>query len=108
MNFKEILELIDKVAASGIGSVEVEQAGTKVRIEGKSLTPQYTISASDIRSEMPQASAAPQSPAAVEAARVEAKRVADEESEAGLHIITSPIVGTFYRSPNPEAGPFVN
>ena len=25
-----------------------------------------------------------------------------------MHIITSPIVGTFYRSPNPEAGPFVN
>jgi len=35
LNFKEILELIDKVAESGIGSVEVEQAGTKVRIEGK-------------------------------------------------------------------------
>jgi acetyl-CoA carboxylase biotin carboxyl carrier protein len=108
LNFKEILELIDKVAASGIGSVEVDQAGTKVRIEGKSLTPQYTISASDLRSDAPVAPSAPQTPAAVEAARVEAKRVADEESEAGLHIITSPIVGTFYRSPNPEAGAFVN
>jgi acetyl-CoA carboxylase biotin carboxyl carrier protein len=109
LNFKEILELIDKVAASGIGSVEVEQAGTKVRIEGKSLQPQYTISASDARNETP-AAAPPafSSPAATEAARVEAKRVADEESEAGLHIITSPIVGTFYRSPNPEAAAFVN
>jgi acetyl-CoA carboxylase biotin carboxyl carrier protein len=30
------------------------------------------------------------------------------EEEAGLHIITSPIVGTFYRSPNPESPSFVN
>jgi acetyl-CoA carboxylase biotin carboxyl carrier protein len=29
------------------------------------------------------------------------------ETEAGLHVVTSPIVGTFYRSPNPDAEPFV-
>ena len=46
----------------------------------------------------------PQTPAQVAAEKVRA----DEESEAGLHIITSPIVGTFYRLPNPEAQPFVN
>ena len=40
MNFKEILELIDKVADRGIASVEVERAGTKVRIEGKQSQPQ--------------------------------------------------------------------
>ncbi|MBK5258437.1 MAG: acetyl-CoA carboxylase biotin carboxyl carrier protein, partial [Thermoanaerobaculia bacterium] len=28
--------------------------------------------------------------------------------DEGLHIITSPIVGTFYRSPNPESDMFVN
>src|SRR5258706_6223154 len=27
--------------------------------------------------------------------------------DAGQHIVTSPIVGTFYRSPNPESQPFV-
>jgi acetyl-CoA carboxylase biotin carboxyl carrier protein len=32
----------------------------------------------------------------------------EEESEAGLHIITSPMVGTFYRSANPEAEPYVS
>ena len=111
MNYKEILELIDKVAASGIGSVEVEQAGTKVRIEGKALAPQFSAaSAGEQRNEQhPTQSVAPvfTTPAAAEAARVDAKRIADEESEAGLHIITSPIVGTFYRSPNPESPAFV-
>jgi acetyl-CoA carboxylase biotin carboxyl carrier protein len=31
----------------------------------------------------------------------------DETEEIGLHYITSPIVGTFYRSPTPSAEPFV-
>ena len=112
MNFKEILELIDKVADSGISSVEVEQAGTKVRIEGKQDTAHVIASyvGHDSRQNggalqpMPMtipALAAPQQTAA-------AQKAEEEASEAGLHIITSPIVGTFYRSPNPEAGAFVN
>ena len=108
MNFKEILELIDKVAESGIGSVEVEQAGTKVRIEGKSTTP--IVTHHEIASSAPMSAppAAPQSAAQIETARAEERKRVEEENEAGLHIITSPIVGTYYRSPNPEAGPFVN
>ena len=35
MNFKEILELIDKVSESGLGAVEVETSGVRLRIEGK-------------------------------------------------------------------------
>jgi len=105
LNFKEILELIDKVAESGIGSVEVEQAGTKVRIEGKNVpAPVHMVSDSSAPSPAP----APQSAAQIETARAEERKRVEEETEAGLHIMTSPIVGTFYRSANPEAPPFVN
>ena len=106
MNFKEILELIDKVADRGIAGVEIEQAGTKVRIEGKLAGPQVTHSYAEAKHPVPAtapppavplAAPAPAAPAAVETAQDE-----------GLHIITSPIVGTFYRSPNPEAEVFVN
>ena len=86
MNFKEIIELIDKVADRGIGSLEIEQAGMRLRIEGKGA-PAATPAA------------APPPPGAAAAA---------PEPEEGWHIITSPIVGTFYRSPNPEAELFVN
>ncbi len=104
MTFKEILELIEKVAEHGIASIEVERAGTKVRIEGKGFRPQVIHSiVSDAKSELPMLSAAP-TPAQTAAAAARA----EEESEAGLHIITSPIVGTFYRSPNPESDLFVN
>jgi acetyl-CoA carboxylase biotin carboxyl carrier protein len=107
LNFKEILELIDKVAESGIGSVEVEQAGTKVRIEGKSTPAAVHVSS---ESSMPSyaAPAPPQTAAQIETARAEERKRVEEETEAGLHIITSPIVGTYYRSPNPESAPFIN
>ena len=111
MKFQEILELIDKVSESGIGAVEIEQAGVKVRVEGKPSHPpqQVTYVTGEPHGEKPSLSPAAPSlpPPTAEEKKAEEKRQ-EEESEAGLHIITSPIVGTFYRSPNPEAGPFVN
>ena len=106
MKHSEILELIDKVAERGIASVEIEHAGTKVKIEGKSSQPQV-IHVGEMKSESPSPSpavAAAPTPAEVKAA----EKKAEEESEAGLHVITSPIVGTFYRSPSPESPSFVN
>ena len=106
MKHSEILELIDKVAELGIHSVEIEQAGTRVKIEGKSSQPAQVFHVGEMKSESAPSAAGPLSPA--EAPKKEEKGKADEESEAGLHIITSPIVGTFYRSPSPESGPFIN
>jgi acetyl-CoA carboxylase biotin carboxyl carrier protein len=103
LNFKEILELIDKVADRGIASVEIEQAGTRVRIEGKSAGPQVLHSyGAEGKQGAPQIAAAPEASAAAPLAMPE------EEPGAGFHIITSPIVGTFYHSPNPESEAYVN
>ena len=103
MNFKEILELIDKVADRGIAAVEIEQAGTRLRIEGKVPAPAPVVHsfASDASSPAPSSLTPPPAALAAPAPLVV------EEPDAGLHIITSPIVGTFYRSPNPEAPNFV-
>jgi acetyl-CoA carboxylase biotin carboxyl carrier protein len=108
LNFKEILELIDKVADRGISGVEIEQAGLKVRIDGKSSEPQVIHSYSGERpaaAPTPPPAPAPPPTAAEKAATAKAE---EEAAEVGLHIITSPIVGTFYRSANPESSPFVN
>ena len=108
MKFQEILDLIDKVAESGIHSVEIEQAGTKVKIEGKG-SQSHVFHVGEMKSDAAPAIALSSSlPSAPELTKAEQKAKDDEESEAGLHIITSPIVGTFYRSPSPEAPPFVN
>jgi acetyl-CoA carboxylase biotin carboxyl carrier protein len=110
LNFKEILELIDKVADRGIGGVEIEQAGLKVRIDGTaSSQPQVIHAYSGDRPAAPHVPAPPPPAPAPTAAEKAATAKADADAaEAGLHIITSPIVGTFYRSANPEADPFVN
>jgi acetyl-CoA carboxylase biotin carboxyl carrier protein len=104
LNFKEILELIDKVADRGIAGVEIEQAGTKIRIEGKTAGPQVVHSyAGDGRGGEAQ-SVAPGQAVAAPAASAEV----EADDDTGLHVITSPIVGTFYRAANPEADVFVN
>jgi len=103
VNFKEIVELIEKVAALEIAEVEIEQAGTKLRIQGKHTPPPA----------LPQPSFALAHPGAMPAlapppsAMPQLMAKAEEPEESGLHIITSPIVGTFYRSANPESDPFI-
>jgi len=104
LNFKEILELIDKVADRGIATLEIEQAGMKLRIDGKTVGPQVMHAYGDQKASA--ASAVPTT--APDAAPTSAPPPAEPEQEEGVHIITSPIVGTFYRSPNPEAEMFVN
>jgi len=109
LNFKEILELIDKVADRGIGAVEIEQAGLKLRIDGKAAPQPQVIHSYAGAQPAPHVPPAPPPPAPPTAAEKAATRKAEEDAEeAGLHIITSPIVGTFYRSANPESEPFVN
>jgi len=110
LNFKEILELIDKVADRGIAGVEIEQAGLKVRIDGKSSEPQVIHSYAGDRPPQPSSYMPPPAPpppptAAEKAATAKAE---EDAAEVGLHIITSPIVGTFYRSANPESEPFAS
>jgi len=111
LNFKEILELIDKVADRGIASLEIEQAGTKLRIDGKAPQPQviHSYVGGDVAPQPALSASMPLgSLPAPAAAGGMATAAPEEESDAGLHIITSPIVGTFYRAPNPESDFFVN
>jgi acetyl-CoA carboxylase biotin carboxyl carrier protein len=104
LNFKEILELIDKVSESGLGAVEVETSGVRLRIEGK---PSEQIIVRESASASPQQTtiAAPAAPAGGAGAVEPAKPA--EEADDDLYIITSPIVGTFYEAANPEADPYV-
>jgi biotin carboxyl carrier protein len=71
LNLKEILELIDKVAERGIAAVEVEQAGTRLRIEGKLAPPQQVIHTAPA-APMAHAAAAPAAEAAPAAPAPEA------------------------------------
>ncbi len=104
MNIKEVKDLIHEILASDISEFELEHTGTKVRFRrGFQSEPAHHVVAPVVMHSSPAPSAA--------AARVEIASQAETEAEAneesGLHIITSPIVGTFYRSPSPSADPYV-
>jgi len=95
LSFKEIKDLIDLVAERGLSALEVEQTGFRIRIEGAHAA------AGNGAAALPAAPAA----AAPAPAGTAAVPVAEAEQES-LHVITSPIVGTFYRAPSPESDPF--
>ena len=99
LSFKEIKDLIDLVAERGLSALEVEQTGFRIRIEG--AHPPAGNGASAAAGALP----APALPAPVLATGTGVSSPAEKEEE-GLHVITSPIVGTFYRAPSPEADPF--
>jgi acetyl-CoA carboxylase biotin carboxyl carrier protein len=95
--FDEICELIKLVASTGVAALEVEHGGSKLRIDG---VPPVVVAAAPAAD----AAAAATRPAPAPApGSAEAQAIADE----GLHWVISPIVGTFYRAPNPDAEPYV-
>ena len=93
LSFKEIRELIDLVSERGLAAIEIEQAGFRVRIEG--------VRTSTNGASIPASAAAPAALAAAESAAP-----VPPVDDPRLHVITSPIVGTFYRSPSPESESF--
>jgi acetyl-CoA carboxylase biotin carboxyl carrier protein len=107
MNVKEIKELADLVARRGLASLELEQEGFRLRIEGPRPAlrdvgappaPAYPAAPVSWEDRVPR----PDDPVAAPAAAPQPAGV-----EAGLHVVASPIVGTFYRAPNADAEPFV-
>lgn len=101
LDLEEIRKLVELIDSHGFTEFEIERDGVHIRLR-RELTPQIV---QGLAPAMPP----PTAPAAPVAAPVsEAKAAAPSAPNEALHIITSPIVGTFYRSPSPEAGPFVN
>lgn len=100
MDIRKIKKLIELVEESGITELEVSEEEGSVRISRATVAApanvQYSIPAA-----APASVAAPAAPAAAPAAPAAAP-----EEVAG-HKIRSPMVGTFYRSPSPEAKAFV-
>ena len=97
--FEEICELIQLVGSSGVANVEVEHAGSRVRIEGRTQVVAAQTAA-------PVAAAAP-APQLVPEGSVGPESGTAIPEEEDLHSVSSPIVGTFYRAPNPDADPYV-
>lgn len=102
LKFEEICELVRLVGSTGVGRVEVEHGGARIEIEGRPQQSVVIASPGDHQLVAAQGHGTPPVGMA-EIPPVQVDGVIEEDG----HIVPSPIVGTFYRAPNPEADPFV-
>jgi len=99
MDLRKLKTLIDLVAESGIAELEITEGEGKVRIVKFSPAAQPVAYAP-----MPMAQAPAPAPGAAPAP-APAEPAAPAAPQG--HVVKAPMVGTFYRAPNPGASPFV-
>jgi acetyl-CoA carboxylase biotin carboxyl carrier protein len=108
MNLSEIKKLIRIFENSGVAEIEVEQDGLRVQMK-KGIAPGRQIVHIQPEGHIdPVAGIAPEAP--ITAAPPAAPSPVSEPSgevTGGGHMITAPMVGTFFRSPSPTSPPFV-
>ncbi len=107
MDIKQIQDLIKFVAKSGVNEVAIEEKDFKITIK-TAQEPTYvtaSIPAGMVAQSAPQV-AAP-APATTNAPQAPASPAPAEETSK-LVTIKSPMIGTFYRTPDPNKPPFVN
>ena len=114
MDLKELKEILQILEEKEITEFELEEEGVKLRIRKGPASSNHAVPglvlpppapAIPLPASPPAASpaavppvAAPDTPAAAAAA----------EADTGLTVVKSPIVGTFYRTPDPNSPPFVS
>ena len=107
LTFEQIKELIEMVAKHHLGGLELERSGFKLSISGLDARPAPPAPAAT--SGAGTAEPLPSAPVAVSptAARPVTAAVEPPAVAAESHTLRSPIVGTFYAAPSPDAEPFV-
>lgn len=93
MELEDLKEIIELLKETDITELQVEKDGTKVKIKREKYLQSIEIPA--------------HRPAVVTAQETQVREAVAEEPEQRLITITSPIVGTFYRSPSPDAASFI-
>ena len=109
MKAKDIQELIDFISKTGLEEVNIETEEFKIKVKRSNDAPQIVEQAA-----RPQPAPAPAAPAPASApanptpaAPAAPQAPAAEESNKNYVEIKSPMIGTFYRTPNPDSPAFV-
>lgn len=88
MELDDLKELIELLKETDITELQLEKDGTKVRIKREKILSSMEIPVQKFGA-------------------LQDKVTRETEEETRVITVTSPIVGTFYRAPSPEAAPFV-
>ena len=102
MNLNELKDLLQILEEKEITEFELEEAGMKLRIR-------KGASQNDVEAPAPvPTQRSTDSPVSAPVSRPQPAKAAAAAEEGGLVVVKSPIVGTFYRSPDPGSAAFVN
>jgi len=94
MDLKQIKRIINLVESSKVTSLMIEQNGIKIEVKKESVSVNGTPMIQQVMSESP--------------VKADPKAVKESETKDDNCVaIQSPMVGTFYTTPNPESDPFV-
>lgn len=104
LDLDELRQLVEIIDSRGFTEFEIEREGLHLRLRRE--LPAQIVQAAPAPRAVESGSAAPAAP--VSAAAPEAAATPAAAAEPTGHIITSPIVGTFYRASSPGAESFVN
>jgi len=91
---KEIQELVEILAEQNLTEIEVERKDLRIRIRRESMSPPVSLPSAltpPVQSHVP----------------IQVAIEVPETDQSVFLTVTSPIVGTFYRSPSPDSDPFV-
>ncbi|HJP92931.1 MAG TPA: acetyl-CoA carboxylase biotin carboxyl carrier protein [Pyrinomonadaceae bacterium] len=108
VNMDELRELVALLRDNGLAELELERADFRVRLRREAIaaaSPPFTETQPTVVVSAPQPAAPAPAPSPPSHPGAHATTEASQDQD--LHIIASPIVGTFYRSPSPSADPFV-
>lgn len=112
MDIEYVTKLIELVSESKVDEIEIEEDGKKIRIakthQSAAAPTQTVYQVAPPQNSLPQPSVMPVAPVSqTQAPAVPAAQPAPAATGPKFHEVKSPIVGTFYRSPAPEAPAFV-
>ena len=105
MDLNYLKKLIKILDSSNLNELEVEEEGLKLRLSKGEGIPvqQYTTAVPATAVQNQGGQAAPK-----EEPNTEKQESSEETSSSNLFEVKSPMVGTFYRAPSPDADPFIN
>jgi len=105
VNLDDVREILALMRENGLSEFEIERDGLKLRLRKDAATGAVSATPAMVVAGAPSAPLMPPAPAA--AAVEAAAPVGSGAAEVELAVVKSPIVGTFYRSPEPGAASFV-
>ncbi len=107
-DIEDLRQLIEFLKSHGVSEFDVDRGDMKLRLKFNPVEsgPAGLSDLARLLQSAPQ-NVAPAAAATAQAGAAPAAAESAANAEAGLHMVKSPIVGTFYGSPSPGASPFV-